>query len=62
MSQLGFESFLTNLTSFNTPYSLYRLSGVFNKNNSLKFFILPVFSFVNQPFLKQMSKSSFLGK
>jgi hypothetical protein len=47
---------------YSTPYSLYRLCGFFNKNNSLNFLYFQFFSFVNQPFLKQMSKSSFFGK
>ena len=47
---------------YSTPYSLYRLSGFFNKNNSLNFLYFQFFSFVNQPFLKQMSNSSFFGK
>ncbi len=40
------------MSLFNTPYSLYRLSGVFNKNNSLNFFTFLFFSFVNQPFVE----------
>ncbi len=40
------------MSLFNTAYFLYRLSGIFNKNNSLNFLTFLFFSFVNRPFVE----------